>query len=88
MNLGREVLIYGEHLWCQTLLAAVHSGGSCDTVTPVALQREREVPGHCETEALVFKQINTIGWAKEKYLHRVICFIERQPSVCTECTWE
>lgn len=63
-------------------------GGSCDTVTPVALQRQREVPGHCETEALVFKQINTIGWPRERYLHRVIWFIERQPSVCTECTWE
>lgn len=30
--------------------------GYAERVTPVALQREREVPGHCETEAVVFNK--------------------------------
>lgn len=38
------------------------AGLGCERATAVALQRERQgVQGHCEIEALGFKQINTIA---------------------------
>lgn len=75
-------------------LPSVRCGGCSEArlgcaviVTAVALQRERDCKATVR-QALGFKQINTFGWAGERELHRVIHFIERQPSVCRECTWE
>lgn len=57
------MLIYGEHLWSQTFWGMQRGlAGLCsERVTPVALQREKEVPGHRETEAVVFNKSTPVA---------------------------